>query len=73
MADQHEYFANGVLVSNCDAALYAWRKALNYLDFLSPREAEEVSDRIERMDEERFTAPPTTEWWEEGMEYADDL
>jgi len=73
VADQHEYFANGVLVSNCDAALYAWRKALNYLDFLAPRERLSESDRIEQYDEERLTAPPTTEWWENGVEYADDL
>jgi hypothetical protein len=29
--DQHEYFANGVLVSNCDAALYAWRFCYQFL------------------------------------------
>ena len=57
----------------CDAALYAWRKALNYLDFLAPEESEDLNDRIEREDEERLTSNPTTEWWEEGMEYADEL
>lgn len=29
--DQKEYFANGILVSNCDAALYMWRYAYTYL------------------------------------------
>lgn len=28
--DQHEYFANGILVSNCDAHLYAWRCGYHY-------------------------------------------
>lgn len=28
---QHEYFANGLLVKNCDSALYGWRWAYNYL------------------------------------------
>jgi hypothetical protein len=28
---EHEYFANGVLVSNCDAHLYAWRHCYQYL------------------------------------------
>lgn len=28
--NKHEYFANGFLVSNCDAALYAWRYCYNY-------------------------------------------
>jgi hypothetical protein len=27
---QHEYFANGILVSNCDAALYNWRYSYAY-------------------------------------------
>jgi len=29
--DEHEYFANGILVSNSDATLYAWRKAYHYI------------------------------------------
>lgn len=28
---EHEYFANGILVSNCDATLYAWRYAYSYI------------------------------------------
>lgn len=27
---EHEYFANGLLTHNCDAALYAWRDAQHY-------------------------------------------
>jgi hypothetical protein len=27
----HEFFANDLLVSNCDGALYAWRKVYAYL------------------------------------------
>lgn len=26
----HEFFANGVLVSNCDAGLYSWREAYHF-------------------------------------------
>jgi hypothetical protein len=29
--EEHEYFANGILVSNCDSLLYAWRYCYNYL------------------------------------------
>jgi hypothetical protein len=29
---EHEYFASGVLVSNCDAALYAYRHLTHYLN-----------------------------------------
>lgn len=29
--EHHEYFAGGLLVSNCDAALYAFRKAFQYM------------------------------------------
>lgn len=30
--NNHEYFANNILVSNCDAMLYGWRYAYNYLE-----------------------------------------
>ena len=30
ISPQHEYFANNFLVSNCDAALYAWRYTYNH-------------------------------------------
>jgi hypothetical protein len=29
--DAHEYFANGILVSNCDALLYSWRDHTAYM------------------------------------------
>lgn len=35
--DAHEYFANGVLVSNCDSSLYIIRKMMPRYD---PRETE---------------------------------
>lgn len=28
--DVHEYFANGIVASNCDAALYGWRRAQHF-------------------------------------------
>lgn len=31
VSEDHEYFANGILVSNCDSTLYAWRYCYNYL------------------------------------------
>jgi hypothetical protein len=30
VADAHEYFANGILVHNCDAGLYAFRHLTHY-------------------------------------------
>ena len=56
----------------CDCHLYSWRHALNYIDFEAEKPEEPVNDRIEREDEERLSAPQTTEWWEEG-EYNDEL
>lgn len=29
--EHHEYFANGILVSNCDSALYLWRRCYQYI------------------------------------------
>lgn len=55
----------------CDSALYSWRYALNYIDFEVEKPAETLDERIEREDEEALTAPPQTEWWEEGMNYED--
>lgn len=31
VADDHEYFANGILVSNCDAMLYGWFNGYHFL------------------------------------------
>ena len=31
VADRHEYFANGLLVSNCDAARYSYEALTHYL------------------------------------------
>lgn len=66
VAEQHEYFANGILVSNCDAALYSWRKALNYLDFEVEEPEESVDERAEREAEENLArVNETKEWWED--------
>lgn len=56
VAEQHEYFANGILVSNCDAGLYAWRKAYAYTYRPekpkpapgSPQAAQEEADAMEQ-------------------------
>lgn len=36
VADAHEYFAGGVLVSNCDALLYGWRAAYAWAEGPAP-------------------------------------
>ena len=58
VADAHEYFANGVLVSNCDAALYAWRYCWQFLsEKPAPAPtASEQEDQWEAEDEERERA-----------------
>jgi intein/homing endonuclease len=43
--DKHEYFANGILVSNCDSTLYAFRFARHYL-------AETIKEAVDRSTEE---------------------
>ena len=58
VADAHEYFANGVLVSNCDAALYAWRYCYQFMsEKPAPAPtASEQEDQWEAEDEERERA-----------------
>ena len=66
--DQHQYFTNGILVSNSDSALYSWREAKHYvakdppenpsinsqryMDLMEEREAREMEKRLK---EERET------------------
>lgn len=66
VVDQHEFFANGVLVSNCDAALYSWRRALPHLDYTGAVKAETNDERLERLDEERLTQGGGNDWWDDG-------
>jgi len=47
-----------------DAALYSWRKALMYLDFMKEVAPESLEDATERRDEERLTQAPDGDWWE---------
>lgn len=54
---EHEYFANGVLVKNCDTLLYGWRKCYQYLsakEEKKPRAGTPEASRLEQlaMDEE---------------------
>lgn len=50
----------------CDAGLYSWRKALNYLDFEKAETPETPDERAEREDEERFAeTKQSREWWED--------
>ena len=55
-----------------DAGLYAWRKALNYLDYEAEKPVESVGDAVERADEERFTKTNDREWWDDPG-YDDEL
>lgn len=69
--DQHEYFANGILVSNCDAGLYSWRYAYNYLSVAAekPKTPEEEVDAafLEKLQKEKDNP-----WWETEYEPDDD-
>lgn len=61
VAEQHEYFANGILVSNCDAGLYGWRKAYAYTyrpDKVAPPpgSAAAAQEEADRMEAERMEA-----------------
>ena len=50
----------------CDAALYSWRKALNYLDFEVEEPEESVDERAEREAEENLArVNKMKEWWED--------
>jgi hypothetical protein len=61
-----EYFANGILVSNCDAGLYSWRKALNYIDFTEFKEEPPIGEVIEARDEELLSRQENPdEWWDQ--------
>jgi hypothetical protein len=62
VADKHEYFANGILNSNCDAVLYAWRESYSFTSkipvkkpaFRSPEWMEAEVRRMEEEAEEYF-------------------
>ena len=70
-----EFFANGVLVSNCDAALYAWRYAHSFLATLAPpvrpkEGTEEYMKLIEKEYDERMAKPvEKKEFWEADPDY----
>lgn len=50
----------------CDAALYSWRHAMNYLDFEEAETPETPDERAEREAEERFAeTKQSREWWED--------
>ena len=54
----HEYFANGILVHNCDSTLYAWRYCKHYIkNVAKPRIPDPNSDeymeyRLEKLERE---------------------
>ena len=53
----------------CDAALYAWRRALSYLDFAPEQPEASLDDKVESADEERFAErPDNNEWWEDDID-----
>lgn len=57
-----------------DAGLYAWRKALSYLDFVPEVELESVADKVERLETERLSRREENEfeWWDsQGYEGVD--
>lgn len=62
VAEAHEYFAEGLLVSNCDSTLYAWRECKHWLpsDDVAPR-TNMNSDPFDREAALRPRQP--AEWW----------
>lgn len=66
--DCHEFFANGVLVSNCDAGLYSYRAAYHYV----PREEKprkltrEDGDEYEEMLVRKHLAEKQSNWYDEA-------
>ena len=73
VAEAHEYFANDILVSNCDAALYAYRYAYHYL--AAPQEPivqygtrewyEKQEEKMLEEAEEEYERQQRGEWWED--------
>lgn len=70
---EHEYFANGVLVSNCDSLLYVWRGTSAYHNEPAPSPASRLGtpehwQEQERILEEeldtRYRVDAGREWWE---------
>ena len=52
----------------CDAGLYSWRHAMNYLDYEPHEEPPTKGELIERQDEEALMRGARDTWWEEGYE-----
>ena len=73
----HEFFADGVLVSNCDAGLYAWRKAFHFIQDKKAKEPAKGTPERYSADEQalidKLAAGKQTEWWEPETEFTDDL
>lgn len=67
---QHEFFAENILVSNCDSALYAYVRAYHYLHRPKDEEPEEGTqewyDRQEQAVLQQFLeeSKQPTNWWE---------
>jgi hypothetical protein len=77
---RHEYFANGVLVSNCDAGLYAWRAAQYF--FFKEKEptvlrgsakfySKEEAKMLEQVANKG--AKNGRDWWEPETDFGDDV
>ncbi len=70
--DDHEYFANGFLVANCDAFLYSWRCGWHYASSAQPKKTvvgsrEWYSQQSEDIwERERDRLQPQNEWGEMG-------
>jgi hypothetical protein len=62
-----EYFANGILVKNCDSSLYSWRAAQPYLSTEEEPKLKRgteafIKDQEQKMIE-RLALPPDA-WWD---------
>jgi hypothetical protein len=62
--NHHEYFANNILVSNCDALLYAWRSCYHYLSVREPIKLNKnTDDYMNYLEEEESNGKEKETWY----------
>lgn len=65
--DVHEYFAEGVCVSNCDAALYSWRECYQYLSVAKVTDTRTIDEKMDDFEDElaeKMEAELNQPFWE---------
>jgi hypothetical protein len=64
--DAHEYYANGILVHNCDATTYAWRECTSYLYDRREPDAPRLAHTSTKWDDYGDNDVTTSEWGDWG-------